>query len=32
MRGTSRRLHFQLPPMAQDKLVRCVRGAIWDVR
>ena len=30
-RGTLRGLHFQLPPMAQDKLVRCVRGAIWDV-
>ena len=26
-RGTLRGLHFQLPPMAQDKLVRCVRGA-----
>ena len=25
-RGTLRGLHFQLPPMAQDKLVRCVRG------
>jgi dTDP-4-dehydrorhamnose 3,5-epimerase len=30
-RGTLRGLHFQLPPMAQDKLVRCARGAIWDV-
>ena len=30
-RGTLRGLHFQLPPMAQDKLVRCIRGAIWDV-
>jgi dTDP-4-dehydrorhamnose 3,5-epimerase len=30
-RGTLRGLHFQLPPMAQDKLVRCTRGAIWDV-
>ena len=30
-RGTLRGLHFQLPPMAQDKLVRCVRGVIWDV-
>ncbi len=29
--GTLRGLHFQLPPMAQVKLVRCVRGAIWDV-
>ncbi len=30
-RDTLRGLHFQLPPMAQVKLVRCVRGAIWDV-
>lgn len=29
--GTLRGLHFQLPPMAQDKLVRCTRGAILDV-
>jgi dTDP-4-dehydrorhamnose 3,5-epimerase len=30
-RGTLRGLHFQLPPMAQAKLVRCTRGTIWDV-
>ena len=29
--GTLRGLHFQTPPHAQAKLVRCVRGAIWDV-
>jgi dTDP-4-dehydrorhamnose 3,5-epimerase len=29
--GTLRGLHFQLPPMAQVKLVRVLRGAIWDV-
>ena len=26
-----RGLHFQRPPRGQDKLVRCVRGRIWDV-
>jgi dTDP-4-dehydrorhamnose 3,5-epimerase len=30
-KGTLRGLHFQRPPRAQDKLVRCTRGAIWDV-
>lgn len=30
-RGVVRGLHFQLPPMAQDKLVRCTRGAILDI-
>ena len=29
--GTLRGLHFQAPPHAQDKLVRCTRGAIFDV-
>jgi dTDP-4-dehydrorhamnose 3,5-epimerase len=29
--GTLRGLHFQSPPHAQDKLVRCSRGAIFDV-
>jgi len=31
MAGTLRGLHFQAPPHAQDKLVRCTRGAIFDV-
>jgi dTDP-4-dehydrorhamnose 3,5-epimerase len=30
-KGTLRGLHFQSPPRAQDKLVRCTRGAILDV-
>lgn len=30
-RGTLRGLHFQAPPRAQDKLVRCTRGAVRDV-
>jgi dTDP-4-dehydrorhamnose 3,5-epimerase len=29
--GTVRGLHFQAPPHAQDKLVRCGRGALFDV-
>ncbi len=29
--GTVRGLHFQVPPRAQSKLVRCSRGAILDV-
>jgi dTDP-4-dehydrorhamnose 3,5-epimerase len=30
-KGVVRGLHYQLPPMAQDKLIRVVRGAIMDV-
>lgn len=30
-RGVLRGLHFQLEPWAQGKLVRCVRGAVFDV-
>ena len=29
--GTVRGLHFQLPPFAQTKLVRCIRGSVLDV-
>lgn len=29
--GVLRGLHFQTPPRAQDKLVRCLRGSILDV-
>jgi dTDP-4-dehydrorhamnose 3,5-epimerase len=29
--GTLRGLHFQAPPHAQAKLVRCGRGRLWDV-
>lgn len=30
-RGTLRGLHFQEAPHEETKLVRCTRGAIWDV-
>jgi dTDP-4-dehydrorhamnose 3,5-epimerase len=29
--GTLRGLHYQAPPHAEAKLVRCVAGRIWDV-
>jgi dTDP-4-dehydrorhamnose 3,5-epimerase len=29
--GTMRGMHFQLPPATETKLIRCVRGAVYDV-
>ena len=29
-KGTLRGMHYQLPPRAETKLVRCVRGRLWD--
>lgn len=29
--GTLRGMHYQVPPAAETKLVRCTRGAIYDV-
>jgi dTDP-4-dehydrorhamnose 3,5-epimerase len=26
-----RGLHFQFPPFAETKLIRCIKGAVWDV-
>lgn len=31
VRGTVRGLHFQVEPKAECKLIRCLRGAVWDV-
>ena len=31
MRGTLRGMHWQEAPYAEAKIVRCTRGAIWDV-
>jgi dTDP-4-dehydrorhamnose 3,5-epimerase len=28
--GTLRGMHYQLPPHAETKIVRCIRGALWD--
>jgi len=30
-KGTLRGMHFQHPPHQETKLVRCAKGAIWDV-
>jgi dTDP-4-dehydrorhamnose 3,5-epimerase len=30
-RGTLRGMHYQVPPAPEAKLVRCLRGAIYDV-
>ena len=30
-KGTLRGLHYQVPPHAEAKFIRCVRGAIYDV-
>jgi dTDP-4-dehydrorhamnose 3,5-epimerase len=29
-RGTLRGLHYQLAPHSETKVIRCIRGAIWD--
>jgi dTDP-4-dehydrorhamnose 3,5-epimerase len=29
-RGTLRGMHYQLAPAAEVKLVRCIKGALWD--
>lgn len=29
--GAVRGMHYQFPPHAETKLVRCIRGRVWDV-
>lgn len=29
--GTLRGMHYQVPPAAETKLIRCIKGAIYDV-
>jgi dTDP-4-dehydrorhamnose 3,5-epimerase len=29
--GTLRGMHYQLPPATETKLIRCIRGALYDV-
>lgn len=30
-KGTIRGMHYQISPASEPKLIRCIRGAIWDV-
>lgn len=30
-RGTLRGLHYQLPPFCETKIIRCLRGSVFDV-
>ncbi len=30
-KGTLRGLHYQLPPAAESKIIRCIRGSLYDV-
>lgn len=30
-KGTLRGMHYQIPPASETKLIRCIRGAIYDV-
>ena len=30
-KGTLRGMHYQLPPKAETKVVRCIRGALYDM-
>lgn len=30
-KSTLRGVHYQLPPKAETKIVRCIKGSLWDV-
>ncbi|HEY7088148.1 MAG TPA: dTDP-4-dehydrorhamnose 3,5-epimerase [Tepidisphaeraceae bacterium] len=30
-KGTLRGMHYQAPPSAEIKIIRCTRGSVWDV-
>ncbi len=30
-KGSIRGMHYQLPPMAETKIIKCIRGSIFDV-
>ncbi len=30
-KGTLRGMHYQVPPSAEDKIIRCIRGSLYDV-
>ena len=30
-KGTLRGIHYQLPPKSETKIVRCIKGSLWDV-
>jgi dTDP-4-dehydrorhamnose 3,5-epimerase len=30
-KGTLRGMHYQIPPKAEDKLIRCIKGEVYDV-
>ncbi len=30
-KATIRGMHYQLPPHSEIKLIRCIRGSVWDV-
>ena len=31
IKGTIRGMHFQYPPFAEDKIIKCLRGVVYDV-